>query len=153
MSATREDAAEMTAPERRLPPISEVAVATIAAVVIGGIYLAAYLPRTAPLGPAFALLGVAAVLLCWNVVTLSRLRAFAWDTFFLVAKWALLAYMIIAGMLEYVFILDHTRGGVLAVLTLMLAIFAVNIPMLLAFSVARYQPVGDAASPAASAMT
>jgi len=153
MTATRGDAAEMTGPARRLPPISEVAVATIVAVVIGGIYLAAYLPRRAPLGPAFALLGVAAVLLCWNVVMLSRLRALAWDTFFLVAKWALLAYLIIAGMLEYVFILDHTRGGVLAVLTLMLAIFAVNIPMLLAFSVARYQSAGDDPSAASEAMT
>ena len=56
----------------------------------------------------------------------------------------MLAYAIIAGMLEYVFVLDHTRGSILLVLTLMLAIFAINIPMLLAFSVARYQPVGAA---------
>ena len=129
--------------ERRLPPIGEIAMATIAVVVTGGIYLAAYLPRRAPLGPAFAIMGVAAALLLWNIFTLSRLRDFAWDKFFLVAKWALIAYIIVAGMLEYVFVLDHTRGGILAVLTIMLAIFAVNIPMLLAFSVARYQPVGD----------
>ncbi|HEY2428783.1 MAG TPA: hypothetical protein VGI06_07630, partial [Acidimicrobiales bacterium] len=76
----------------------------------------------------------------WNVVSLSRLRSFAWATFFLVGKWALVAYLVIAGMLEYVFVLDHTRGSVLVVLTLMLAVFAVNIPLLLAFSVARYQP-------------
>jgi hypothetical protein len=57
---------------------------------------------------------------------------------------ALLAYLIEAGMLEYVFVLDHTRGSVLVVLTLMLAIFAVTIPMLLAFTVARYQPVQPA---------
>ena len=37
-----------------------------------------------------------------------------------------------------------TIGSILLVLSLMLAIFAVNIPMLLAFSVARYQPVGPA---------
>jgi hypothetical protein len=130
--------------DRRLPPIGEIAMATIAVVVTGGIYLAAYLPRRAPLGPAFAIMGVAAALLLWNIFTLSRLRDFAWDKFFLVAKWALIAYLIVAGMLEYVFVVDHTRGGILAVLTIMLAIFAVNIPMLLAFSVARYQPAGDA---------
>jgi hypothetical protein len=128
---------------RKLPPIGEVAMATIAFVVAGGVYLASYLPRRAPLGPAFAILGVAAVLLVGNVFTLSRLRDFAWDKFFLVAKWGLIAYLIIAGMLEYVFVLDHTRGSVLVILTLMLTIFAVDIPMLLAFSVARYQPVGQ----------
>lgn len=131
--------------ERRLPPIGEVGMAVIAVVVSGGVYLASYLPRKAPLGPAFAIMGVAAALLVWNIFTLGRVRDFAWDKFFLVAKWALIAYLIIAGMLEYIFVLDHTRGGVLVVLTVMLAIFAVNIPMILAFSVARYQPVRTAA--------
>jgi len=126
---------------RLLPPISEVAIAVIAVVVTGGIYLAAYLPKRAPLGPAYGLLAVAAGLLLWNVVSLVRVQNFAWSAFFLVGKWALVAYGIIAGMLEYVFVFDHTRGAILVVLTLMLAIFAVNIPMLLAFSVARYQPV------------
>lgn len=54
-------------------------------------------------------------------------------------RYALLAYLVIAGMLEYVFVLDHTRGATLVVLTLMLVIYAVDIPVLLAFSVARYQ--------------
>jgi hypothetical protein len=135
--------------ERRLPPIGEVGMAVIAVVVSGGVYLASYLPRKAPLGPAFAIMGVAAALLAWNIFTLSRVRDFAWDKFFLVAKWALIAYLIIAGMLEYIFVFDHTRGGVLVVLTIILAIFAINIPMILAFSVARYQPVatrGDVTS-------
>ena len=131
--------ASSTPDQATLPPISEVAVGVIALVVAGGIYLASYLPRRAPLGPAFGILAVAAALLLWNVVSLSRLGPFAWGTFFLVGKWAFLAYLVIAGMLEYVFVLDHTRGSILVVLTLMLAIFAVNIPLLLAFSVARYQ--------------
>jgi hypothetical protein len=63
-----------------------------------------------------------------------------------VGGWALAAYLVIAGMLEFVFVLDHTRGGLLIVLTLMLAVFAVNVPLLLAFSVARYQPGTTAAS-------
>jgi hypothetical protein len=132
----------MSSPDgRALPPISQVAIAIIAIVVAGGVYLAAYLPRRAPVGPALGLLAVAAALLAWNVVSLARVQEFAWDAFFLVGKWALLAYAVIAGMLEYVFVLDHTRGSVLVILTLILAIFAVNIPMLLAFSVAQYQPV------------
>jgi hypothetical protein len=125
---------------RRLPPVSEVAIVVIGVVVIGGIYLAAYLPRRAPLGPAYAILAVAAALLAWNVAAVARIGAFAWRVFFLVGRWSFVAYLVIAGMLEYVFVLDHTRGSILVVLTLMLVIYAVNIPLLLAFSVARHQP-------------
>jgi hypothetical protein len=46
-------------------------------------------------------------------------------------------------MLEYVFVLDGTRGSTLVVMTVMLAIFAVDVPVLLAFSVARYQPAEE----------
>ena len=70
---------------------------------------------------------------------MARLRDFAWDTFFLVGKWALLAYAVIAGLLEYVFVLDRTPGDVLLLLTVALAVFAVDIPLLFAFSVARYE--------------
>ncbi|MDA8148883.1 MAG: hypothetical protein M0Z93_08910 [Actinomycetota bacterium] len=130
---------------RRLPPISEMAITTIAVVVAGGVYLAAYLPRHAPLGPAYGVLALAVVLLGTNVGVLARVRPFAWGRFFSVARWALLAYLVFAGILEYVFVLDGTRGGLLVVLTCMLAIYAVNIPLLLAFSVARYQPVAEPA--------
>ncbi len=56
----------------------------------------------------------------------------------------LLAYIVIAGMLEYTFIYDHTRGSLLAVMTLMLVTFTLNVPILLAFTVARFQAVGPA---------
>ena len=54
----------------------------------------------------------------------------------------LAAYVVIAGMLEYVFVYDHTSGTQLLILTLMLVVFAVNVPMLLGFSVARFQEPG-----------
>lgn len=123
----------------RLPPVAVLATATIAVVVAGGIYLSAYIPRTAPLGPAYGLVAVAVALLAANVGLLMRVRAFAWDRFRTVAKWAFLGYLLEAGMLEYVFVLDHVRGGTLVVLTIMLVIFGVDIPLLLAFSVARHQ--------------
>jgi len=128
---------------RPLPPVQQLATATLALVVAGGIYLAAHLPRHPPLGPAVALLGLAGLLLLGNALALSRVRDFAWGKFRLVAGWALLAYLVIAGMLEYVFVYDGTRGGTLVVLTLMLAIFALDIPLLLGFSVARFQPPGE----------
>jgi hypothetical protein len=125
---------------RRLPPVAQLAVGSMILVITGGIYLVSDLPRPQPLGPAIGLLAAAGVLLLANVASLARLHEFAWDKFFLVGGWALAAYVVIGGMLEYVFVLDHVRGGLLAVLTLMLAVFSVNIPLLLAFSVAQYQP-------------
>jgi hypothetical protein len=131
---------------RRPPPVTEVAVATMMLVVTGGIYLAAHLPGHAPLGVPIGLLIAAGVLLAVNAFLLSRLHDFAWATFRVVAGWTLLAYLVIAGMLEYVFVFDHTPGGTLVVLTFMLAIFAVDVPLLLGYNVARYQPSRDAAA-------
>jgi hypothetical protein len=127
-------------PQRSLPPVPGLAIAAMMLVIAGGIYVTAFLPRHAPLGPAVGLLAGAAGLLLADVALLSRVRAFAWATFFRVGGWTLAAYAVIAGMLEYVFVLDHTRGPLLAVLTLMLLVYAIDIPLLLAFSVARYQP-------------
>jgi hypothetical protein len=54
-------------------------------------------------------------------------------------QWTLVAYVVIAGMLEYVFVVDGTRGGSLLVVSASLLVFAVDVPLILAFSVARYQ--------------
>jgi hypothetical protein len=131
----------------KLPPVAELGTATLALIVVGGIYLAAYLPRHAPLGVPIGLLCGAGVLIAANLVLLFGLRAapFAWGTFFKVARWALLAYCVVAGMLEYVFVFDGTRGAVLAVLTVMLVVFATIVPTIIAFTVARYEVVMEAA--------
>jgi len=121
------------------PPIPLLCVASMALVLVSGIYLAAYLPRRAPLGPAAGLVAAAGVVLIAAVLMVVRLREFAWDSFFLVVKWALLAYLVIAGVLEYVFVYDGTRGSMLVLLSLALFVFAVDIPILLGFSVARFQ--------------
>jgi membrane-bound acyltransferase YfiQ involved in biofilm formation len=131
------------AKERPLPPIQQIAVAVLALIVVGGIYTAAHLPRHVPQGPTIVLLAAAAVLLGVNVALLMRIEGFAWKTFRLVSGWVFLAYLVIAGMLEYVFVYDHTRGTQLVILSLMLVVFAVDIPMLLGFSVARFQGPGD----------
>ena len=127
--------------ERPLPPVSQLCTLSMVLVVIGGIYLAAYLPNTPSLVPAALLTGFAFVVMAANVITLSRVRAFAWPMFFKVGRWALLAYAITSGMIELVFVVDGTPAQPLLLLTCMLAIYAVDIPLLLAFTVARYQPV------------
>ena len=121
------------------PPIPLTCVSSMALVLTSGIYLAAYLPRRAPLAPAVALVAAAGAGLLLAVVMVVRLRQFAWNSFFVVVKWASLAYLVIAGILEFVFVYDGTRGTMLALLTVSLVVFAVDIPVLLGFSVARFQ--------------
>jgi hypothetical protein len=131
--------------EPKLPPVTQLAMLSLALIVAAGIYLAAHLPQHVALGPAFALLAGSALLMAGNLLALSRVSGFNWRAFFDVAKWALLAYAIIAGLLAYVFIKDGTRGGELVVLMLSLAVFAVHVPVLIGFTVARYQPRGSTA--------
>jgi hypothetical protein len=136
---------DSTAPARQLPPVVETAVASMALVIAGGIFLAAYLPRQAPLPIPIALISLAAVFLLAAVVMLTRLSDFAWDRFFQVSGWALAAYVVIAGMLEYVLLVDQTRGALLLLMTITLSIFALDIPIVLGFSVARHQEVAGPA--------
>jgi hypothetical protein len=124
--------------ERRLPPVTEIGMTSLALIVAGGIYLSAHLPKHVPLAPAIALLATSALLLVANLAALSRVRGFAWRRFFEVARWALLAYAVTAGMIEFAFVRDHLAGGALVVLTLSLVVYAVHVPVLIAFTVARY---------------
>jgi hypothetical protein len=126
------------AASRRSPPVTEIAVVAMALVLVSGIYLASSLPRQPSLAPAVILVAVAAGLLVLDGGLLARLRPFAWATFFVVARWALAAYAVIAGVLMFVFVRDGTTGGPLALLIASLALFAVTIPLILGFTVAHY---------------
>jgi hypothetical protein len=125
--------------ERPLPPVTELGVVSMALIVAGGISIAAKLPGDVPLGVPVALLAASAALMVVNLVALARVPGFNWAAFFAVARWALVAYGVIAAILEFVFINDGTRGGVLVVLTLSLVVYAVHVPLLIGFTVARYQ--------------
>ena len=83
------------ATDRKLPPITELCVATIALTVVGGIFMASSLPKHFSLAFPVADVAVCGALVATNVVLLSRITPFAWRTFFLVGKWALLAYAVI----------------------------------------------------------
>ena len=61
-----------------------------------------------------------------------------WSRFVEVARWALLAYAITAGLIEFAFLNNDLSGGPLVVLTLSLVVYAVHVPMLIGFTVARY---------------
>jgi hypothetical protein len=124
--------------EPRLPPVTEIGMTSLGLIVAGGIYLAAKLPEHVPLGPAVALLALSALLLAGNLFALSRVRGFNWWRFRQVGGWAALAYAITAGLIEYSFVRNGLRGGALVVLSLSLVVYALHVPLLIAFTVARY---------------
>jgi hypothetical protein len=128
---------------RRFPPVAELAIVSLASVVVGGILMASYAPRRPPLGvPAALALAGAALLVASGYLT-ARLRQFAWDRFFLVFRWALLAYVISAGMIAFAFVKDHIRGAPLALVLVMLVIYALDVPLIIAFTAARYASPPD----------
>jgi hypothetical protein len=124
--------------QQRLPPFTQVAMLSLALIVAGGIYLSAHLPEHVPLAPAIVLLALSALLLIGNMASLTRVENFAWERFFYIFKWSLLAYALISGIILYAFLEDHLSGGPLIVLTLSLVVFAVHVPALVGFTVARY---------------
>ena len=141
MSAETPVSTEAALAERRLPPIIEIGSVGLLFSIAGVIYLSSYVPGHPSLAPAIGLLGASAAIVGGNVLILSRIPHFAWPMFWQVWRWTMLAYAIIAGMLMYVFIYDQIPTGQLTLLVLTLAVFAVDIPVMLAFSVARYQQV------------
>ncbi len=120
--------------------MARLATVTLGLVVAGGIIMAAGYGKSHSLIPSAVLAAVAVVVLAVNVLLLARIRPFAWTVFFRVLGAALAAYVVIAGILEFVFIYDHTPARQLILFTCLLVLFAVDVPLLLAFSVARYQP-------------
>jgi hypothetical protein len=125
--------------ERRLPPVQQLGVASMILTIVSVIWLASYIPKHPPLTLSVVLMILAGIVLGANLTMLSRVPEFSWTTFRAVAGWTLVAYVVIAGMLEFVFLYDHVRGAVLVLMTLSLVSFAVNVPLLLGFGVARYQ--------------
>lgn len=125
--------------ERKFPPIAQICVIALIAMVIGGVYVAAHLPAHVSMALPTALIALSGAMLLISVVMLSRIPNFAWRSFFKVAKWTSLAEGIIAGMLEYIFVFDGTRGGVLLLMSSALIIFVLILSVLFGFSVAQFQ--------------
>jgi hypothetical protein len=120
------------------PPVTPLAMASLGLVLVGGIIMVGNYGNTPSLVIPVALLAVSFVLLAASVVMLTRDRGFAWPLFFRVGRWALLAYGVIAGMIEFSFIHNNTTGTALLVLTLMLVMFALIVPLSIGFTVARF---------------
>ena len=125
---------------RKAPPVAEIAMLALALLVIAAIYLVSKLPDIPSLTLPSILLGASAALLATAFVLMSRIEDFAWRRFWTVAKWNGLAYCVSAGLIEYSFIRNDTRGDPLLVLTLSIVVYAMIVPLLVAFTVAHYVP-------------
>ena len=123
---------------RTYPPIGWLSTGALALVIIGGILMASYAPRKAPLGIEAAFLVVGALLLACAGVLLAGLKDFSRKTFITVLKWAIFADLITAAMIEFAFVRDQTRGASLLIVTCMLVVFTLSVPTTIAFTVARY---------------
>lgn len=134
-------------PIRPMPPVTELGAMAMVCVAAGVIFSASYLPRKAPIAVPVVLAIAAALLLVACLLLLRRVEGFAWWRFRQVAGWALLAYAVIGGMIEYAFVFDGTRGDMLAVLSALLALFVLTVPLLIGFTVARFETAGDRPGP------
>ena len=124
--------------ERPFPPVAWLSTAALAMVVAGGVVMASYAPRRPPLALPTALMVASVLSLAAAWIALSRHHPFAWGTFRRVFRWALLAYVISAGMIEFAFVRDHTRGAPLLVVSCLLVVFATSVPTTIAVTTARY---------------
>ena len=125
--------------EQNFPKAVEIVTVSLAAVVVGGVWFGAHATSRPPLLLPTLMLIVGAVLLIVGLLMIARVAGFSWDTWVRVGRWALLAYVIAAGMIEFAFVRNHTRGAPLAVVTGMLVVFALDVPFLIATTVARYE--------------
>ncbi len=124
--------------ERPFPPVTLLTVLSLGAVLTGGIYMVATFRTADSYALPVALLVASAALFVVSVLLLARRRGFAWALFFRVARWALLAYAVIAGMIEFSFIHNHVSGTPLLILSLMLVMFALDVPLSIGATVARF---------------
>jgi hypothetical protein len=128
---------------RQHPPVGQLAVGSLVLVLIGGIYMVGSYQSSPSTAIPAALLAGSAVLWASGVGLMVSDRGFAWPTFWRVARWALLAYVVQAGMIEYSFIHNHVAGTTLLLLSLMLVMFALDVTLSIAFTVARFATPSD----------
>ena len=138
---TAVDVAAVRPFERKLPPVVGVSMAALALAVTGGVILAAR-PLEHPSIVFPAALEVAAVVLeLAAVVMMLRIRPFAWRRFRQVFAIALVAYVIQGAMIEWAFAKNHTPAGPITALTFGIVVFSTIVPLMIAFTVARYEAV------------
>jgi hypothetical protein len=130
---------------KSFPKAVEAVTLSLACVVIGGVWLGSHVSKTTrpSLGLPTILLIASGVLFLVGILMISRVPGFAWNSWVTVGKWTLLAYVIESGMILYAFVHNHVRGSTLGVVIGLTAMFAIDVPFLVATTVARYDTPGE----------
>jgi hypothetical protein len=124
---------------RKLPPVTHLCVVSMALVIGAGVYMVSEIPSNPNYSIVFLLVGLSILIFVINAFLLVNVKTFNWKVFLQVIKWTLLAYCVISGVLIYIFVYDKMSGKSLDLLIASLVLFALNVPLNIAFTVARYQ--------------
>ncbi len=124
---------------RNLPPVNLLCVISMAFVIGAGVYMVSEIPYAPNYAVVFSLVIVSLLVFLVNVAMLAKVSMFNWKVFFQVIRWTLVAYAVISGVLIYVFVFDKMSSKSLSLLIAALILFALNVPLNIAFTVAQYQ--------------
>lgn len=129
--------------ERTFPPIVAVGMVALTLAITGGILVVSQIGERSRLMVPSVFMGAGIILEVVSVAMLVTVRPFAWSRFVQVFRWALLAYIAQSAIIEWSFIKNDVPGRPLAALSAGLVVFATAVPLMIAFTVARYQAVVD----------
>lgn len=127
--------------ERVMPPVVPVAMLALALAVTGGVILAAGAMTDPSLVVPGVLVVAAVVMEIVAAVMMTSIRPFAWVRFRQVAAWALLAYAIQSAVIVFAFVVNDVPAGPMALFSIGLVVFATDVPLMIGFTVARYERV------------
>lgn len=129
--------------ERVLPPVIPVAMVALALAVTGGVVLAAGAMTNPSLVVPAVLVVAAVVVELAAAVMVASIRPFAWERFRQVMGWALLAYVIQSAVIVFAFVVNDVPAATMALFCVGLVVFATDVPLMIGFTVARYERVDD----------
>ncbi|MGB3411044.1 MAG: hypothetical protein WBA45_07580 [Microthrixaceae bacterium] len=129
--------------ERKVPPVIPVAMLGLTLAIVAGILVIAQIGEEPALTLPTIFVAGAVLLEIIAIIMAATIRPFAWAQFAVVFRWALLAYVLQSSIIEWSFIINDVPGRPLAVLTVGIVVFATVVPVMIAFTAARYQSVTD----------
>lgn len=127
--------------ERRMPPVVGAGMAALTLAIIGGILLVSQIGAEEALTIPTVFIVAALVFEAVAIMLLPTIRPFAWWRFRQVFLVALCAYVVQSGIIGWSFIKNDVPSGPLTLLILGLVVFATIVPLMIAFTTARYQAV------------
>lgn len=125
--------------DRKLPPVVGAGMTALTLAIIGGVLLVAQIGAEEALKIPAIFVITALVCELVAIVLLATIKGFAWWRFRQVFLIALCAYVVQSGIIGWSFVKNSVPSGPLLLLTLGLVVFATIVPIMIGFTVARYE--------------